>query len=512
MGGKIMKWRKFMAFVVSACLIVGFIQIPVYADVVSANEIENKSVSETKMQTSDLEETEDNEQETDEKGAELVTEDGYGLGEYKVDETCEYYIYNRATDTFLTNDGSRVIGSPYSGNDNQKWICEGTGDGVDSYCNSYTYNIKSKTDGRYMNYNAANFVVEMAAAQTEEGTAIMSVYKSPFSSDKDGELTGYKNALVFGPIGEVNDNYYPASTVPVIGLQDYTFMIQEFNYDSATDGKGWWCMIYDPYQIFELIEVSGYIPRTSAIVINPTGIHDFVSRMYTVALGREAESAGLADWTGQLSDKKIDGAGIANGFINSEEFKNKKLSDSDYIDTLYKTFFNRSADSSGKNYWLEKLSGGVSRTEVLSGFVNSEEFSNLCDSFGIARGTMQSNGNVIYNSGVRDFCERIYTKALDRNGETLGVEEWTNLINVKAKTPADVAYGFFNSQEFINKNYCDGDYIDILYQTFMGRPADIDGKIYWISKLLQGGMSRNQVLESFAGSQEFRNIMTQYGL
>ena len=242
-----------------------------------------------------------------------------------------------------------------------------------------------------------------------------------------------------------------------------------------------------------------------------TQIESFVKRMYTVALSREAEAAGLNDWSSKLSNQEIDGAGIANGFINSAEFKNRNLNNNDYLDVLYRTFFDREADAGGKAYWLGKLQKGISRTEVLSGFVNSQEFSNLCDRFGIARGTMQANGSSIYRPGVRGYVLRMYTKALNRDGETVGVEDWTNRINTKVMSPETVAKSFFSSQEFINRNLNNADYVETLYQTFMDRASDAGGKQYWINKL-NSGMSRRQVLEGFSRSEEFSKIMKRYGL
>lgn len=242
-----------------------------------------------------------------------------------------------------------------------------------------------------------------------------------------------------------------------------------------------------------------------------TQIESFVKRMYTVALSREAETAGLNDWSSKLSNQEIDGAGIANGFINSAEFKNRNLNNNDYLDVLYRTFFDREADAGGKAYWMGKLQKGISRTEVLSGFVNSQEFSNLCDRFGIARGTMQANGSSIYRPGVRGYVLRMYTKALNRDGETVGVEDWTNRINAKVMSPETVAKSFFSSQEFINRNLNNADYVETLYQTFMDRASDAGGKQYWINKL-NSGMSRQQVLEGFSRSEEFSKIMKRYGL
>lgn len=240
-------------------------------------------------------------------------------------------------------------------------------------------------------------------------------------------------------------------------------------------------------------------------------IKAFVSRMYTVALGREAEVEGHKEWSNQLLEHKIDGAGIARGFICSGEFKNKNLNNEEYVNTLYRTFFNREPDAGGKKDWLSKMSKGMSRENVLAGFVNSQEFGNLCTSYGIDRGTMEADGSSIYNPGIRGFVQRLYTKCLKRDGEMNGIEDWSHRINTKAMKAVDAAKSFFHSQEFANKNLDDRSYVETLYQTFMDREPDSAGMAYWLN-MLSNGMSRDEVLMGFANSREFDNIMASYGI
>ena len=75
---------------------------------------------------------------------------------------------------------------------------------------------------------------------------------------------------------------------------------------------------------------------------------------------------------------------MAYGFIFSEEFTNKNLSNEQYVDTLYATFFDRAPDAAGKADWLGKLNRGkATREQVLDGFLGAEEFANLVKSFGL---------------------------------------------------------------------------------------------------------------------------------
>ncbi len=241
------------------------------------------------------------------------------------------------------------------------------------------------------------------------------------------------------------------------------------------------------------------------------GVTRFVQRMYTVALNREAEKAGLEDWIGRLRSGNADGAEIARGFITGDEFKNRKLNNSDYVDVLYRTFFDREADDGGKKNWMGKLEGGMSREYVLRGFVNSAEFQSLCDSFGIKRGEMRLNNKRDQNEGITMFVYRLYAQVLNRDGEEMGMEDWTGRILDKKSTPEEVAKKFILSEEFTNKGLDNTEYVKVLYRAFMGREYDEAGLESWVGKL-EMGMSRERVLEGFSRSVEFSNILASYGL
>ena len=47
-----------------------------------------------------------------------------------------------------------------------------------------------------------------------------------------------------------------------------------------------------------------------------------------------------------------------------------------------------------------------------------------------------------------------------------------------------------------------------MYYTFLGRYPDADGKQYWLERLSNEG--REALLNGFANSVEFRNIMDSY--
>ncbi|MCD8069192.1 MAG: DUF4214 domain-containing protein, partial [Lachnospiraceae bacterium] len=80
----------------------------------------------------------------------------------------------------------------------------------------------------------------------------------------------------------------------------------------------------------------GTVPHGSCSVCGETdGVTAFVTRLYSICLDREPDEAGLADWTGQLWDHTKSGRDVSYGFIFSQEFTNKNLSDESFVEYLY---------------------------------------------------------------------------------------------------------------------------------------------------------------------------------
>ena len=115
----------------------------------------------------------------------------------------------------------------------------------------------------------------------------------------------------------------------------------------------------------------------------------FVERMYTEVLGRTADEAGVLTWVGVLKDGSYTGVKVADGFLMSEEFLAKEMTNEEYVQIMYRAFFGRDADPEGMATWTDALANGWTKQEVFAGFANSAEFGVLCEQAGIVRGTAE---------------------------------------------------------------------------------------------------------------------------
>ena len=100
-------------------------------------------------------------------------------------------------------------------------------------------------------------------------------------------------------------------------------------------------------------------------------------RLYNAAFKRLPDAGGLKYWIGKYTSGENDTRVVASSFIQSPEFElryGKNLSDTTFVNTLYKNVLGREADAGGLSYWLGGLSSGAKmRNEVLLGFAESAE-------------------------------------------------------------------------------------------------------------------------------------------
>ncbi|MCQ2529212.1 MAG: DUF4214 domain-containing protein [Saccharofermentans sp.] len=242
-----------------------------------------------------------------------------------------------------------------------------------------------------------------------------------------------------------------------------------------------------------------------------TGVYGFCERLYTCALGRSSEPAGVKSWVDAINGG-ADGAQAARGFFFSDEFKNKNLDDSEYVTRLYKTFMDREPDAAGLKAWVDALDGGASREKVFDGFINSQEWANVCFKYGIKSGGSASPSIRLEPSAeILAFAERLYTICLGRPADASGLKAWAEALANREGSGAKVAHGFFFSEEFVGKDYDNGEFVRRCYLTFMDREPDAGGYAAWV-EALDKGATREQVFNGLVKSPEFVALCEKAGI
>ena len=242
-----------------------------------------------------------------------------------------------------------------------------------------------------------------------------------------------------------------------------------------------------------------------------TPVEQFVIRLYQKIMDRNYDTDGLHFWTNRLLNKQNTAAQVVERFMASDEFKQKNLTNQQYIEILYDVCMNRKSDSEGLAYWKDFLDNGASRNFVLNGFIRSAEFDGICNNYGIERGIVILTEPRDQRINLTMFVSRLYREGLGRKIDVDGLNYHTNEILSKRVSPIQTARNFILSQEFVNKKLTDEDYIKILYRTYMGRDYDQEGLNYHKNRL-RTGVSRETLLINFSESPEFKQIMSQFNL
>ena len=251
--------------------------------------------------------------------------------------------------------------------------------------------------------------------------------------------------------------------------------------------------------------------RKNFKVVGSQLLTNFITRLYQQCLNRDPDPGGLSGWVNYLVNGTLTGAEVAYNFIFSQEFITRNLNNEEFLNVMYKAFFGREPDTDGYNGWLNELNNNKTREYVLAGFLNSQEFKNLCNSYGINPGSLTVDNPVDTTALVSNFITRLYQQCLNRDPDPGGLSGWVNYLVNGTLTGAEVAYNFIFSQEFITRNLNNEEFLNVMYKAFFGREPDTDGYNGWLNEL-NNNKTREYVLAGFLNSQEYKNLCNSYGI
>lgn len=134
-----------------------------------------------------------------------------------------------------------------------------------------------------------------------------------------------------------------------------------------------------------------YIPDMS--IDNLAQVNLSVNRFYNNVLGRECDISGMSNWTRALMNQSTTGAELAYGFIFSQEYIEKNMCNSYFMNMLYTT--------------LNLLNNGTRREDVFNGFVLSTEFARICDEYGIQVGDAIVTDTMTFGGSSCSYCRPV---------------------------------------------------------------------------------------------------------
>ncbi|WP_226629330.1 DUF4214 domain-containing protein [Alloyangia pacifica] len=232
---------------------------------------------------------------------------------------------------------------------------------------------------------------------------------------------------------------------------------------------------------------------------------DTVYRLYLATLDRAPNLEGYGNWAARLESGAMTLEQVAGGFTGSAEFQATygALDNAGFVTLLYNNVLDRDPDATGLANWTARLDDGSwSRPEVVLGFSQSAEFIGKTAADAAAYGIQHAlSGESLASWG--DDVFRLYQATLDRAPDLTGFDNWSARL-ADGQAYLGVVDGFVRSAEFQNTYGAlgNGGFVDLLYNNVLGREADATGLANWTARL-DGGMSRAEVVQGFAQSDEF---------
>lgn len=105
----------------------------------------------------------------------------------------------------------------------------------------------------------------------------------------------------------------------------------------------------------------------------------------------------------------------------------------------------------------------------------------------------------------------LYEEILDREADEGGLGYYTDMVIQNGGDPSAVVLSLFGSTEFVERNLSNEEYVTILYRALLLREPDEEGMTAFVSAL-NNGQPREEILQIFLDSDEYKTVLAENGL
>ena len=124
---------------------------------------------------------------------------------------------------------------------------------------------------------------------------------------------------------------------------------------------------------------------------------------------------------------------------------------------------------------------------------------------------MEADGEEPIESKEEAFVQEMYMILLERSADESGLKLYSGSLKDGTDSIGSLTIVITESEEFLNKNYSDQDYVKKLYQLLLGRSGGDEEVQNW-TEMLDAGMSRRYILKAILDSEECTKYFQTYEL
>lgn len=242
----------------------------------------------------------------------------------------------------------------------------------------------------------------------------------------------------------------------------------------------------------------------------------FVKRAFVHLLNySDVDGATLNNWTGKLLNREVTAGAFIQHLLVNPEYTKRNLTPTQAITAVYNVLFNRNPLSGEEAAHVNAMNNGASIFYVTNGMIASDEMTMFCQNQykPMLPGQVASGEMRDVNLGVTSFVARCYTVVLQRPFDVSGLNTWCGQLVTKKMTARQVADQFLFSKEADGWNYTNEEFVEVCYQLYLGRTAATDpDSVNWVNALNNKILTRKQVSQQIAASDEFKTILASYGI
>ena len=220
-----------------------------------------------------------------------------------------------------------------------------------------------------------------------------------------------------------------------------------------------------------------------------------VKHLYSVILGRTADQLGLEANVYCLNNGVATHAQTAAGLFSSAEGMGRRLSNEQFIRTVYKALLNRDPAKAELDAKLAALNDGISRAAVFAEVCNTADYKTFCATHGYVWSSIDPAkypmdlsvpGPAVSDAAAGNFVKSCYQIILNRVPSEAELLYWKTNMMSGAYSAGQLAASFFASEECRSHNLSNVNFVKAVYRVLRNEEASNEDIILLAGSLAAG--------------------------
>ncbi|MBR2744224.1 MAG: DUF4214 domain-containing protein [Clostridia bacterium] len=238
----------------------------------------------------------------------------------------------------------------------------------------------------------------------------------------------------------------------------------------------------------------------------------FVKSEFSIIMGREPSDTELNVIVDNLVNGKITASVVIASIFEASEFKNKGLDDAQFANVLARATIGRDLTDKEKSGYVERLSTGFTRNELIQELLRHSAFVSLCESYGLSTGSYSPKDIVPTTEAADKFNTKVSKSILGENANV--IQTLSGYLTSGKYSAGDFVKLYVESTNFADRiqkeNMTDNDYVKALFQATVQRDPTSEELSEYLNDIKQN--DKSAILTKLLNLNEFASVCNRYYL